>query len=186
MKGNHQRRLRNSRISEDIQLIHEVGRIKRKYTRRLRDAVVSEDNNDQNLVSSSSQETAVSYSSVAIQTENETCSKQERKRSVGRPKGSFRRHHRVVEKDESPPSVNMDTSTNDKVEKTHDCVNSSINNVENTPNCVDTSTNNNKAEKTCDCSAKYEKALQDLRNSLEEEHKKDKSKALQELSEKEN
>ncbi|GIY26916.1 hypothetical protein CEXT_671912 [Caerostris extrusa] len=163
MKGNHQRRLRNSRISEDIQLIHEVGRIKRKYTRRLRDAVVSEDNNDQNLVSSSSQETAVSYSSVAIQTENE-----------------------VVEKDESPPSVNMDTSTNDKVEKTHDCVNSSINNVENTPNCVDTSTNNNKAEKTCDCSAKYEKALQDLRNSLEEEHKKDKSKALQELSEKEN
>ncbi|GIY48939.1 zinc finger MYND domain-containing protein 11 [Caerostris darwini] len=184
MKGNHQRRLRNSRISEDIQLIHEVGRIKRKYTRRLRDAVVSEDNNDQNLVSSSSQETAVSYSSVAIQTENETCSKQERKRSIGRPKGSFRRHHRVVEKDESPPSVNMDTSTNDKVEKTHDCVNSSINNVENTPNCVDTSTNNNKAEKTCDCSAKYEKALQDLRNSLEEEHKKDKSKALQELSEK--
>ncbi|KAF8797288.1 Zinc finger MYND domain-containing protein 11 [Argiope bruennichi] len=92
------------------------------------DLSVSDDINDHNLVSSSSQEAAVSYTSIGVQTENE-----------------------VTENVANPSDKDLDKNPNN--------------------------------EKTCDCSAKYEKAIQDLHIRLEEEHKKDKSRALKEFSE---
>ncbi|GFR14163.1 zinc finger MYND domain-containing protein 11 [Trichonephila clavata] len=94
------------------------------------DTAVSEDHNDQNLVSSSSQETAVTYVAVGVQTEN-----------------------MVMEPDASPP----DKSTEENVDK--------------------------KDEKTCDCSAKYEILMKELHDRLEQEHKEDKERALQEFAE---
>ncbi|GFU94867.1 zinc finger MYND domain-containing protein 11 [Trichonephila clavipes] len=96
-----------------------------------KDTAVSEDQNDQNLVSSSSQETAVTYAAVGVQTEN-----------------------MVAEQDASPP----DKGTEENVDKKND--------------------------NTCDCSAKYEILMKELHDRLEQEHKEDKDRALQELSEK--